>query len=77
MGISAQNLMEEGYMDNAGAKQAALTAMSIQDQQLQQLKTLAPAMTKVANQVKSLEDKIFNGMSTLINLGSQVVNKLF
>lgn len=77
MGISAQNKMEEGYMSNAGAKQAALTSMSIQAQQLEQLKTLAPAMTKVANQVKSLEDKIFNGMNTLINLGSQVVNKLF
>jgi hypothetical protein len=77
MGVDAQNKMEEGYMDNSGALQAAKTSMAIQTQQLEQLKLLAPAMDKVATQVEAIEKRIFNGMSTLINLGGQVVSKLF
>lgn len=77
MGLAAQNAMEEGYMGNAGALQAAKTAISIQTQQLEQLRLLAPAMSTVANSVKAIEDKIFTGMGTLIDVGNKIVNKLF
>ena len=77
MGVYAQNKMEEGYMSNAGAKEAAKVAMMIQQQQLDQLKEMAPAMKEIANSVKVIEEKIFSGMTSLIETTKSIIDKLF